>query len=354
MTQASVGGPVGLAVGYDPAASVTEMAEQIASAERAGFAMGMFSETFFTNRDSVSALAAFAHVTSHMALGTTQVVRLRSPLLMAQTAATLDELAGGRFTLVLGAASARHSARNGLPAQVPPATPPATLREYLQVIRMLLAGGQVTFHGDAVTLDDVALNWAPVRPDLPIWTAATSRLGLRIAAELADGVLLDGGTSPEYTANAVALVRRYREAAGKPMEGFTIAQLISVSIADDEARALDAVRWEVASKFRYGITALSKIEVGEPHVDPEAPARLGAVYREHGDRALLEAIPDALVRALSASGDEEQVRARVERYREAGAGLPILRVPERSQLGRLFALAASAGWTGAGAAPARR
>lgn len=339
------GGPAfGYAVGYDPAATVKEMAAQVAAAERVGFALGMFSEAFFTNRDSVSALSTFAAATSTIELATTQIVRLRSPLLMAQTAATLDELSGGRLTLVLGAATTRHGERNGLPAQVPPATPPQTLREYVQAVRLLLTGERVRFHGDVVDLDDVGLNWRPLRPAVPLWTAATSRLGLRIAAELADGVLLDGGTSPEYTTSAVSLLRHYRERAGKSMAGFTIAQLISASIADDEKQALDAVRWEVASKFRYGLTAASKIAVGEPHVDPDAPGRLSRIYRDAGERALLAAIPDDYVRSLTASGDEEQVRARVEAYRSAGVDVPVLRVPDKAQAARLFELAASAHW----------
>lgn len=337
-------GAFGFAVGYDPAASVKEMAEQIAEAEQAGFSLGMFSEAFFSNRDSVSALTAFAASTSAMQLATTQIVRLRSPLLMAQTAATIDELSEGRLTLVLGAATARHGERNGLPPQQPPATPPKTLREYLEVIRLLLTGEPVTYHGDVVRLEGVALNWRPVRAEIPLWTAATSRLGLRIAAELADGVLLDGGTSPEYTASAVALLREFREKAGKSMEGFTVAQLISASIAATEAEALDAVRWEVASKFRYSLTAASKIEVGEPHVDPDAPGRLSAVYRKGGERALLEAIPDAYVRALTASGDGEQVGARIEAYRQAGVDVPVLRVPQRLQAPALFELATRRGW----------
>lgn len=337
-------GGVGLAVGYDASATVREMTAQVAAAERAGFSMAMFSETYFTNRDSVSALASFAHATTRIGLGTTQVVRLRSPLLMAQTAATLDELSDGRLTLVLGAASVRHSARNGLAPQRSPESPPATLREYLLSVRALLTGEPVTFEGEVVHLDGVALNWTPARAAIPLWTAATSRLGLRIAAEMADGVLLDGGTSPEYSAHAVALLHRHRQAAGLPVAGFTVAQLISVSLADDEATALDAVRWEVASKFRYGLTATSKIAVGEPHVDPDLPARLGALYREGGDRALLDALPDSVVRALSASGDEERVVERVERYRAAGVGVPLLRVPEPSQLGRLLDLAQAAGW----------
>ena len=118
---------VGLALGYDPKASVAQMAQSAADAERHGFAMVFFSETIFTNRDSVSALAAFALSTRGIALGATQVVRLRSPLLMAQTAATLDELSDGRLVLALGAYVAMHAAKNGVELT----DPLPTLREYV-------------------------------------------------------------------------------------------------------------------------------------------------------------------------------------------------------------------------------
>src|SRR5690606_29298074 len=54
---------LGFGVGYDAKATVREMSESIAAAERAGFSMGFFSETFYTNRDSVSALSAFSLAT---------------------------------------------------------------------------------------------------------------------------------------------------------------------------------------------------------------------------------------------------------------------------------------------------
>ena len=116
---------VGLALGYDSKASVAQMARSAADAERHSFAMVFFSETVFTNRDSVSALAAFALSTRGIALGATQVVRLRSPLVMAQTLASLDELSGGRMMFSPGACTRTHAIRNGLEH----VSPPKALRE---------------------------------------------------------------------------------------------------------------------------------------------------------------------------------------------------------------------------------
>jgi len=324
--------PLGFAVGYDPAASVADMAALMARAETRGFDTGFFSETFYTNRDSVSAISAFATATSRIALGTTQVVRLRSPLVMAQTAATLDELSGGRFVLVIGACTDKHAARNGLPPQ-PPA---AVLAEYVACIRELLTGAKVTFEGRYVRLDGVGLNWKPARADIPIWIAAASPLGLRTAGEIGDGVLLDAGTSPEYSANALAILREARAAAGLDMAGFAVAQLVNTSIEQTREAAVAAVRWEVASKFRYASTARGKVLVGEPNISPDAPAELSAVYAEKGLDALLAAIPDDYVAALTAAGTVAEVRARLDRYRAAGVALPLVRPASAGQVDRLL------------------
>lgn len=324
---------VGFALGYDPATSVRDMAQSVAAAEEAGYTMGFFSETIFTNRDSVSAVSVFSLGTRTMVLGTIQVVRLRSPLVMAQTAATLDELSDGRFVLVVGACTDKHAARNGLRPQAPP----QTLREYVETIRMLWTGEPVTYDGEFIHMDKVALNWMPRRHDIPIWIAGASRIGLTIAGQIGDGVLLDAGTSPEYSANALPIIRAARQAAGLPMEGFTVAQLVNTSIEKTRGEALAAVRWEVASKFRHSSTAQAKLRVGEPNISAAAPVEFSTIYRERGLDALLAAIPDSYVQALTASGDLEEVVARVQRYRDAGVHLPLLRPAAPAQIPRLLA-----------------
>ncbi|MGB4135496.1 MAG: LLM class flavin-dependent oxidoreductase [Microbacterium sp.] len=322
------GDPIGLAVGYDPALTVREMAQQQRTAEEAGFTTAFFSETLFTNRDSVSALTAFAYETSRMTLGTTQVVRLRSPLVMAQTAASLDEISGGRVALSLGAFTQKHALRNGRPLT----DPVATLREYVAVIRRLLAGETVTFHGEAVVMEDAALNFTPLRADIPIWIAAASRRGLLNAGAIGDGVLLDAGASPEYAANAVALLRQGAEEAGRDPEGLMVAQLLNTSIDHDEEEALEAVRWEVASKFTFRSTPRAKLSVGEPVIDRADLPRFEEALARGGKAGLARIIPDSYVRGLTLPGTPDQVRRRVQEYRDAGVTLPLVRPARAEQL----------------------
>ncbi|GLY24963.1 LLM class flavin-dependent oxidoreductase [Micromonospora sp. NBRC 101691] len=323
---------VGLALGYDPGVSVRQMADSAAAAERAGFDTAFFSETLFTNRDSVSALAAFGLATERVTLGTTQVVRLRSPLVMAQTAATLDELSGGRLVLVVGAFTAKHAARNGRPLT----DPVTTLREYVESIRALLTGERVTYRGEVVQLDDVGLNFTPLRPDIPIWIAAASRRGLVNAAALGDGVLLDAGTSPEYSANAVELLRRSCEKIDRDPAELTVAQLVNTSIEDDRETAVAAIRWEVATKFTYASTPKAKMSVGEPTIDPDDLPRFADAFARGGKAALQEILPERYVTSLTATGTADDVRARIAAYRQAGVTLPLVRPAAPHQLDRLL------------------
>ena len=100
---------IGIATGYDPALTVRDFARTVHEVDERGYDIAFFSETFALMRDSVSAMAAFALASQRITLGCTQVVRLRSPVTMAQTLASLDELSGGGDPLieVIGGAGIR-------------------------------------------------------------------------------------------------------------------------------------------------------------------------------------------------------------------------------------------------------
>src|ERR687887_2887901 len=115
---------VGFGLGYGPFMNAGEIASWMKRAEERGFEMGFFSETIELMRDSVTTLAAIGLATSKLILGSTQIVRLRSPVVMAQTLATLDELTRGRMTLAPGACTLSHARRYALE----PIDPPLTLR----------------------------------------------------------------------------------------------------------------------------------------------------------------------------------------------------------------------------------
>ncbi|MBI4278456.1 MAG: LLM class flavin-dependent oxidoreductase [Armatimonadetes bacterium] len=324
----------GFALGYDPSMTFTEMAGWMRRAEERGFALGFFSETLNLVRDSVTALSAFALATRTMSLGATQVVRLRSPVLMAQTAACLDELSGGRIVLVPGACTRNHARVHGMEHL----DPALTLREWVQAIRLLLTGHAVSFHGQFVRFDNVRLAWKPPRAHVPLWIAASSLKGLRLAGEIGDGVLLDSVCSAEYAANAIRILREAVEEAGRDWSQFTVAQIIPTSIEDDREKAIDAIRWEVASKMnpaRAKYNTRVRMQVGEPYIREEDLPAFKEAFERGGRDGLARAIPASYVEGLTACGTPDDVRRRVQQYRDAGVELPLLRPAARHQITRL-------------------
>jgi alkanesulfonate monooxygenase SsuD/methylene tetrahydromethanopterin reductase-like flavin-dependent oxidoreductase (luciferase family) len=329
---------VGFALGYGKFTDTREIASLMRQAEELGYEMGFFSETIELMRDSVTALTAIGLNTNRLTLCSTQIVRLRSPIVMAQSLATLDELTGGRMTLAPGACTASHARVHSLDPAINPAE---ALKEWIEPMRLLLTGERVSYHGKIVNFDNVGLAWKPVRTRIPLYIPATSRTGLRLAGQIGDGVVLNAVCSPEYTVNALKIVRQAVEEAGKDWSKFEVAQLINCSIEDDHKTALGAVRWEVATKLdpiQLPFIAGPKMRVGEPYIRNEDIPKFQEAYAKGGMEALLEAIPDSYVEGMTASGTPDEVKKRVQQYRDAGVKLPLLRPAAMHQTQRLLDL----------------
>src|SRR2546421_3503246 len=94
--------------------------------------------THIAGRESLTVLTAYAMVTERVRLGTGVVpIYTRTPATMAQTAATIDELSGGRFTLGLGVS--HRPVVEGWHGQTID-RPASEMREYVEIVRAILRG----------------------------------------------------------------------------------------------------------------------------------------------------------------------------------------------------------------------
>lgn len=153
-------------------------------AEQLGFSDVWSSES--GGQDGVACLAAIAARTDRVRLGTAILpIFHRTPALTAMTAASLDDLAPGRFVLGLGL-STRFIVERWLGSSFD--QPLQAMREYLTVMRDLLDGANVQFAGSAVTVGGFRLRPAP-RRRVPLYVAALGPRACRLAGELADGVV---------------------------------------------------------------------------------------------------------------------------------------------------------------------
>jgi len=331
---------VGFALGYGKFTNAREIAGLMQQAEERGYEMGFFSETIELMRDSVTALAAIGLATKRLVLGSTQIVRLRGPVVMAQTLASLDELTGGRMTLAPGACTKSHARVHSLETELN-VTPAEVLKEYIESMRLLLTGEKVSYHGKYVNFDNAGLAWKPARNYIPLYVPATSKTGLRLAGQIGDGVVLNAVCSPEYTENAIKIIKDAAEAAGRDWSKFEVAQLINCSVEDSHKKALDEVRWEVATKLdpiQLPFIAGPKMRVGEPYIRKEDIPIFENAHAKGGMEGLIKAVPDSYVEGMTASGTPDEVKKRVQRYREAGVKLPLLRPAANHQTQRLLEL----------------
>jgi probable F420-dependent oxidoreductase len=270
--------------------------------------------THIAGRDSLTVLTAYALATSRIRVGTGVVpIYTRTPATMAQTAATIDELANGRLTLGLGVShrpvvEGWHGQRIERPV--------AEMREYAGIVRAILRGEDPPRAEKWQT--GFRLAGLDPRPQLPIYLAALSPAMLRLAGEIADGVVL-WLCSPRYISDVViAEVTAGRERAGLTLAGFDVVAAVPSAVSDDRDGTYEAMRRELIGYFGLPFYR-AMIERSGFGADIEAYD--GAA----GDLAAMQAaISEDFLEALTAVGDEPAVRAGVERYRNAGASSPCI------------------------------
>ena len=155
------------------------------------------------------------------------------------------------------------------------------------------------------------------RPDIPIYQAALSPAMLRLAGEIADGVLL-WATPSDYVRDVVVPeVTAGRARIGKPLDGFEVLAAVP-SAVDDRPMALDGIRTELHRYFGLPFYRAMFEAAG-------FAADVAAYDAAAPDAAAQKlAIGEGFIDHLCAIGDEAAVRRGVERYREAGATNPIV------------------------------
>jgi F420-dependent oxidoreductase-like protein len=228
---------VGLYLAYWPWFSAGEQIELARQADRGGLDSVWVAEAW--GQDVVSVLGYLSAVTERIDLGSGLMqIPARTPAMTAMTAATLDNLSGGRFRLGLGVSGPQVSEGwHGVPF----ARPLARTREYVEIVRRALAReGGLEYEGEEFRLPvdpdglgkPLKLLVRPVQERIPVYLGAIGPKAIEQTARIADGWLPFMFT-PD---NAAELLEPF---AGTSVD---ISPVVMTCVDEDLDRARDLAR----------------------------------------------------------------------------------------------------------------
>ena len=302
--------------------TITEGIELVRYAESKGFDAVWQADSRLV-RDAIVPMAAFAATTDRIKVGSGVVdIWTRNPARLASTFSTLDDLAPGRIICGLGAWWDPLAAKVGITRD----KPLRVMREVVTAVRALLNNEHVEIDGYFVHLDGVELDYVHQerRPkDVPIYIGATGMQMMEMTGEIADGAVLNYLVSPAYNADALAALERGAAKAGRTLADIDRPQLVVCSVDRDRAKALDAARLLVTQYLGQqphimkasGVPQELLDEIGQVLTWPATHDQVVAASK---------LVPDDIVHMITASGEPDECRAKVDEYVATGCTTPIL------------------------------
>lgn len=296
----------------------------VQEAERLGYDSVWTAEAY--GSDSATVLGWLAGQTSKIRLGS-GIFQMpgRSAAMTAMTAATIDQLSGGRMILGIGSSGPQvaegwHGQRFARQLQ--------RTREYVAVVRMALARERVEFQGETLTLPlpdgpgkALKLTIGTVQEQIPIYLAAIGPKNTALAGEIADG-WIPTLFSPEHVSHLRPLLQEGADRSGRSLDGFDIAPTVNVFITDDLQAARDAMRPFIAL-YVGGMGSRKQNfynNLVQRYGFEQQAAQIQDLYLEGKREEAMAAIPDQLIDMVSLCGPADVVRERLAVYREAGVG----------------------------------
>jgi F420-dependent oxidoreductase-like protein len=315
-----------LAIPLDYAASFKDAAEQAVAFERAGADIVWVAEAY--GFDAPSQMGYLAAKTERILIGSGILpIYSRTPALLAQTAAGVDALSGGRAILGLGASGPQviegwHGVAYDRPLE--------RTREIIDICRRVwrrevltndglyplpLPAGRGTGLGKPLKLLT-----HPVRPSIPIWVASLGPKNVEMTAEMADGwlpTLFVPERAGQVWGEALAAGSANRKPDLAPLE---ICAGGLVAIGEDVGGVRDLAR-PIVALYVGGMGARGRnfynSLVQRYGFEAEA-ARIQDLYLAGQKREAEAAVPEELLEKTSLVGPESYVKERVAAFQEAG------------------------------------
>ncbi|MFG1701844.1 LLM class F420-dependent oxidoreductase [Nonomuraea sp. M3C6] len=316
---------IGMALNYS--GGFKETVAELADYEKAGLDIVFVAEAY--TFDAVSQLGYIAARTERLEIASGILpIYSRTPTLLAMTAAGLDFVSDGRFTLGLGASGPQ--VIEGFHG-VPYTAPLGRTREIIEICRQVWRRERLEYDGKHYTLplppeQGTGLGKAlklinhPVRPRIPIVIAAIGPKNVELAAEVAEG-----WQPIFYVPEKAADVWGASLAAGQARRDPGLGELdviaqASLAIGDDVAGLLELGRG-MAALYIGGMGAKGRNfynDLARRYGYEKEAEQIQDLYLEGKREAAAALVPGELLERMSLVGSEGFVRERVQAMKESG------------------------------------
>ncbi len=233
----------------------------------------------------------------------------RSPALVAMTASTIDALSQGRVILGLGTSSrAIVEDWHGIEFD----NPVSRMREYVEIIRLVLSGKKCDYDGDFFHLRNFSLLTTSARKEIPIYLAAINQKMIELTWEIADGTIFYLRPLEELK-DTVQTMQKKRK--------IDVACQIITSVSENADDAIMRAKKTIA--FYVSVGNIYREFLAKHGFEKETQA-IFEEYEKFGLKDNYDQVSDRMVNALALCGSPKDVKKQLSRFRSAGVDLPIL------------------------------
>jgi len=255
-------------------------------------------------------LSAISNKTTTQKIGSSIInIYSRSPALIAMGASTVDTLSDGRLILGLGTSSLPivetfHGYKFENPVQ--------RMKEYVEIIRLILSGKQVNYAGKIFDLKNFTLLIKPKRESIPIYLAAINQKMVDLTWGIADGVIFYLRPLNEMNETITKMQSKKK---------IDVTCQIITSIAENSDIAIDRAKKTLA--FYVSVGKIYREFLAKNGFKNEI-FNIFDEFKKTGFKSNHELVTDSMLQSLCISGNPNECRKQLQNFRETGIDLPII------------------------------
>jgi len=311
-----------LSADYFPIDNMVKLAPMI---DELGYSQVSVPEIWGHDAFSLASVLAYRTKKPRIATGIVNMFS-RTPATMAMTAASIDELSSGRFTLGLGVSGPKViNDWHGMEF-----TKPLTrTREYVEVLRSIFKKERLDHDTTQLGhMKDFRISVKDIRPDLPIHIAALGPKNVELTAEIADGWIPVIMPRKDFE-REVTQVHTYLKKFQRPHSEFAITPFIPALVGTDE-ESVNTIKGHLAYYFG-GMGTFYNNMLRRFGFEAEAE-EINTRWQKGDIKGARDAISEELLDAIAIHGTPDHAIEQLRGFIKAGATCPLITAPFRATL----------------------